>query len=310
MSTGRHFRCRRSARRRASRVFDLIDRRVRQRPSARGQADVVAEPGHASPAPAPVQGVRAGRFAEQPSGWRSAPWRALSVAAATGRAFPANALALRWAARWRSPAMRAWPPPPRCATGCSTVWRGPCSRRRDLRAGASNSAGVRAPAPPQPLSAPAPIEAQRQHRSSRAIGRPRRRRRRPCSLQLPRRGRRRGLCCASRCLRPGRPAAESPARGLYRKARMFLDRFGPTRSARSTMNMSVSRSAGSTGASSSVPSPSAAEWISSRRPPTFMPATPCSQPGMTWPLPSVNGNGSARFHEASKTFPALYSAPT
>ena len=27
--------------------------------------------------------------------------------------------------------------------------------------------------------------------------------------------------------------------------------------------------------------------ISSRRPPTFMPATPWSQPGMTWPLPSV-----------------------
>ena len=31
--------------------------------------------------------------------------------------------------------------------------------------------------------------------------------------------------------------------------------------------------------------------VSRRRPPTFIPATPWSQPGITWPLPSLNSNG-------------------
>ena len=43
--------------------------------------------------------------------------------------------------------------------------------------------------------------------------------------------------------------------------------------------------------------------ISSRRPPTFMPTTPLSQPGITWPSPSVNVKGWL-VHEDWMTFPA------
>ena len=31
--------------------------------------------------------------------------------------------------------------------------------------------------------------------------------------------------------------------------------------------------------------------MSSRRPPAFMPTTPVSHPGITWPFPSVKENG-------------------
>ena len=45
--------------------------------------------------------------------------------------------------------------------------------------------------------------------------------------------------------------------------------------------------------------------ISSRRPPTFMPDRPCTQPGMT--LPGLNGvvNGWLFFHEESNSLPVL-----
>lgn len=42
--------------------------------------------------------------------------------------------------------------------------------------------------------------------------------------------------------------------------------------------------------------------MSSRRPPTFMPTTPSSQPWMTWPWPRANENGCPRFHDASNSF--------
>ena len=35
--------------------------------------------------------------------------------------------------------------------------------------------------------------------------------------------------------------------------------------------------------------------VSWRRPPTFMPCTPWSQPAMTWPTPSWNCSGAPRF---------------
>jgi hypothetical protein len=47
-----------------------------------------------------------------------------------------------------------------------------------------------------------------------------------------------------------------------------------------------------------------------RRPPTFMPATPWSQPAITWPRPSVKLNGSPRFHEASNSSPEEKDTPT
>ena len=50
--------------------------------------------------------------------------------------------------------------------------------------------------------------------------------------------------------------------------------------------------------------------ISSRRPPTFIPTRPWSQPLITEPWPSVNGNVWLRFHEESNSLPPLYSTPT
>ena len=40
-----------------------------------------------------------------------------------------------------------------------------------------------------------------------------------------------------------------------------------------------------------------------RRPPSFMPATPWSQPAMTWPAPRRNPKVSPRSHEASNCWP-------
>lgn len=48
---------------------------------------------------------------------------------------------------------------------------------------------------------------------------------------------------------------------------------------------------------------------SSLRPPTFIPTTPSSQPGMTWPAPSVKENGWD-VHEDWTTFPLEYVAST
>ena len=47
--------------------------------------------------------------------------------------------------------------------------------------------------------------------------------------------------------------------------------------------------------------------ISSRRPPTFMPTSPWSQPGMTCPCPSANEKVApgVSFQEASKILPLL-----
>src|SRR3954454_10043335 len=51
--------------------------------------------------------------------------------------------------------------------------------------------------------------------------------------------------------------------------------------------------------------------ISSRRPPTFMPATPWSQPGITCCAPIWNGNGFLpRSHDASNCLPVLQATPT
>src|SRR3954468_10993776 len=50
--------------------------------------------------------------------------------------------------------------------------------------------------------------------------------------------------------------------------------------------------------------------VSSRRPPSRMPAIPWSQPGMTWPAPSWNANGSPRSHEASNSWPLDQLTPT
>ncbi|KAG1438474.1 hypothetical protein G6F57_019831 [Rhizopus arrhizus] len=47
--------------------------------------------------------------------------------------------------------------------------------------------------------------------------------------------------------------------------------------------------------------------INVRLPPTFMPATPSSQPRMTWPAPSAKVNGSPRLTELSKVLPCLVS---
>src|SRR5213082_1057721 len=50
--------------------------------------------------------------------------------------------------------------------------------------------------------------------------------------------------------------------------------------------------------------------ISCRRPPTFIPTTPLSQPGMTMPPPSLNWNGWWRSHDASNCLPVEYAIPT
>ena len=51
--------------------------------------------------------------------------------------------------------------------------------------------------------------------------------------------------------------------------------------------------------------------ISSRRPPTFIPSSPCSKPGTNpdagWEIVWVLGTS---FHEESNTLPLAYSAPT
>ena len=45
---------------------------------------------------------------------------------------------------------------------------------------------------------------------------------------------------------------------------------------------------------------------SSRRPPTFIPATPASQPGITWPEPSVNSKADRpACRDESKTVPSV-----
>src|SRR4051794_26190006 len=49
---------------------------------------------------------------------------------------------------------------------------------------------------------------------------------------------------------------------------------------------------------------------SSRRPPTFMPLMPSSQPWMTCPWPSGNWNGWPRAHEASNCSPVDHELPT
>lgn len=49
--------------------------------------------------------------------------------------------------------------------------------------------------------------------------------------------------------------------------------------------------------------------VSLRRPPTFMPLTPISQPLMTWPPPSPNANGSPRFQDASNSAPVDCATP-
>src|SRR5829696_963222 len=50
--------------------------------------------------------------------------------------------------------------------------------------------------------------------------------------------------------------------------------------------------------------------VSSRRPPTFIPSTPRSQPGITMPAPSWKMNGSPRSQEASNSLPLLKLTPT
>src|SRR5919198_2836734 len=51
--------------------------------------------------------------------------------------------------------------------------------------------------------------------------------------------------------------------------------------------------------------------MSLRRPPTFMPTTPWSQPWMTFPWPSVNWNGFLPLdHEESNSLPFLNRTPT
>ena len=54
-----------------------------------------------------------------------------------------------------------------------------------------------------------------------------------------------------------------------------------------------------------APYPMADGIVSTRVPPTFMPAKPLSQPGMTWPPPSGNSNGSLRSFELSNFVPRL-----
>lgn len=50
--------------------------------------------------------------------------------------------------------------------------------------------------------------------------------------------------------------------------------------------------------------------VSWRRPPTFMPWTPWSQPAMTWPTPSWNFSGPPRFQLASNSSPEENATPT
>ena len=55
--------------------------------------------------------------------------------------------------------------------------------------------------------------------------------------------------------------------------------------------------------------------ISSRRPPTFIPEIPWTQPGITPCDVGLVGASAVvnvwwRFHEASKTFPVLHTFPT
>jgi hypothetical protein len=45
--------------------------------------------------------------------------------------------------------------------------------------------------------------------------------------------------------------------------------------------------------------------VSLRVPPTFMPATPWSQPWITWPRPSANANGSLRSRDESNFDPLI-----
>src|SRR4051794_23315552 len=69
--------------------------------------------------------------------------------------------------------------------------------------------------------------------------------------------------------------------------------------------------AGIVGGEPAAPYASSGGMTSTRRPPTFMPGTPWSQPWMTWPWPTVNSNGFLpRSHDASNCLPFLNSTPT
>ena len=98
------------------------------------------------------------------------------------------------------------------------------------------------------------------------------------------------------------------ARKAQREAR--AERFGRTTSrVQSTESRSTTKTSGSCGLIT-PPAPRAPYAIadgivSLRRPPTFMPCTPWSQPGITCPLPSLNWNGCPRFHDASNSSPVV-----
>src|SRR6185437_15203390 len=70
----------------------------------------------------------------------------------------------------------------------------------------------------------------------------------------------------------------------------------------STSNISVAFG-GMTPPAPRAPYPSAGGMIKVRLPPTFMLATPSSQPLMTWPSPIGNSNGSCRSTELSNFLP-------
>ena len=58
------------------------------------------------------------------------------------------------------------------------------------------------------------------------------------------------------------------------------------------------------------PYPRCGGMTSWRRPPTFMPWTPVSQPEMTWPTPRRNCSGSPRLYDASNSSPVEWATPT
>ena len=87
-----------------------------------------------------------------------------------------------------------------------------------------------------------------------------------------------------------------------------MNTYEPTPT-RSTTNMSVSF-----GAIAAVgecdPYASDGGMINSRRPPTFMPGTPWSQPWITWPCPSGKLKVCPRFQEASNSFLVVHEYPS
>jgi hypothetical protein len=58
------------------------------------------------------------------------------------------------------------------------------------------------------------------------------------------------------------------------------------------------------------PYPRCGGMTSLRRPPTFMPTTPRSQPAITWPPPSWKLNGWRRFQDESNSLPVECATPT